>query len=167
MLSKYNDLSKLKYPIIFRYLNNPSEKHLFMSFNNLNIFVSDWEYDNELFLKQIFYLRDSDDKEYSQIELTPDKQTIIDFIKKQFVENDFDRSKKITDTLEYFDTYNEFISFQKAVIFNLKNMDKLNMIIELITNNEIQNMDKESMIPFPTSGFYFKDNSSLVLFNDI
>ena len=101
------------------------------------------------------------------MELSLRKQNLIRFIYERFDKYEFDRSKAyVGDVTKYFPTYEAFMNFQTQTIdqFSEKDIDAIEYLINLLPM--LQLMDKESMIPWPASGFVFAPDLTIVLFHE-
>lgn len=96
------------------------------------------------------------------------KQAIVDFIIKHFTVYDFERSNSLNngDDGIYFGNYDELIEYQRKALEPMSEgqIASLEMLILMIPT--MNNMDKESMVVFETSGFVFNKNAKIVIFNE-
>jgi len=83
-------------------------------------------------------------------------------------EDDFERGFGQNDeTFLGFNSYDEFAVFQRDLV-TLFTEDSVTTMLFLADSllNRFDLMDKESMVPFPASGFCFDINQRIVIFNE-
>jgi hypothetical protein len=98
------------------------------------------------------------------------RQKVFNFIKDKL--NDYDVER--TDFEDWVFSGDEEPNIEKIYALNKKKLlscpdsfiDYLLYSIRLIKKEVIYNMDKESMIPFPTSGFCWNAKGNFIFFNE-
>lgn len=92
------------------------------------------------------------------------KDELIEFVKKNFSDYDIERE----NGPEYFgEDINTIIENNTKIIKNMKDdgLIFLKSLMEEIKKGHLNNMDKECMVPFSTSGFVFH-GGKLIIFNE-
>jgi hypothetical protein len=106
------------------------------------------------------------------VQLDKKRKKIFDFIKKTMDKYDIDRTDD--DDIEWIfedDTkpdINKLYEFNKEQLLSSddKFIKYLLRTIKLIKNKKINNMDKESMVIFTTSGFCWSASGKFTIFNE-
>lgn len=85
------------------------------------------------------------------------RQELYAFIASTFTDYDFDRAVSSSRFFSGFDSYETFLQYQQTVIdsLNLEQLTAYYTLMLLIRGDSLDQMDKESMIPFESSGFCF------------
>jgi len=99
------------------------------------------------------------------IDIAKGKKIIKKFVKSTIDDYDIER----TDMDEWhFKDIDALYEFNDIIINNLDDtmVMWLCQLIKYIKKDKICNMDKETMVPFPTSGFCWNLEGKLVIFNE-
>ena len=96
------------------------------------------------------------------------KEQLKTFIQAKFHEYDTERYPDYVK--DYFGTndYEKLMEHNRKLIDEMSESDieDLLTLMKLRKRHKMMNMDKESMVPFDTSGFIFTMNDELVIFNE-
>jgi hypothetical protein len=95
-------------------------------------------------------------------------KTVYAFIKRRFDDYDLERAKQRREPEWDFKSIEKFYKHQKACLKKLDetSLDRLIMLMKMIQEGGMMNMDKESMVSFSTSGFFFDKEEKLTVFNE-
>lgn len=66
------------------------------------------------------------------------------------------------------DSLEELFEFNDAHVdkLSLRDLKRVNVIMKMLQADEIETMDKESMVSFGASGFVYNANGRLIIFNE-